>query len=229
MTSFRLDADRLLGEWAKNAPIDNTVLKQSHDVTLNLVRDSVNLEALAAALGGVSLEWAAELYLRFALHHTVAYKELRVVDTGAFDSRQRAWRARVMIFAGHGDTAERIADTEPDRQATTGMSYEDAYGPSAGTQVFLGLSAVASYISRSALEFHGTCPPDLYTMALVRKIPSIRPTLSRTGGSVCWRVAYTWEGRDYRVQAEVRRADLVSTSPTDALADRNARIKWGGQ
>lgn len=96
------------------------------------------------------------------------------------DGRAARWRCRIRLY-DDARPGEPAADSDPELPA-------DA----AGTVFCAGLKGVADTVLQLAEVFHGTAElPGLDPDTLDRKIPGLRPTLSRRGGNACWRLKYT--------------------------------------
>lgn len=191
--------DKQLDHYLDNHPVERAVFDQVadyHTRGLALLRDHVDLPALTGQLLLPDAD-AVELLFRYLRHGSSRLVAMGIVESDA-DHRSRPWRVRVMLFDEHDDL-----------QADEGGEHGEAFEPASDGPILYGLAAVASHIAILCMNYHGECPEELKPQYLIKKIPSLRPTLSRTAGRVTWRVNYLANGHTWLMRCEIRKAEAV--------------------
>lgn len=122
--------------------------------------------------------------------HTAASKE---------DGRAAMWRVRIRLYRENDpDTLQ--ADSDPDLSPDL-----------PGTMVIDGLPKVGQALHRIAFLYHSQEGGDpalqgLDSESLKQRIKSLRPTLSRRGGSATWRVPYVVRAERWIARVDVCKA-----------------------
>ncbi len=208
--------DKQLQRFVVSHPVPQAAFDHAaslHDEALRSLLSAAQLTALSDALT-LSPQKSVELLLRFLLYGSSTLVIEHNFDREV-DHRQRPWRVRVMLFDGR----DALQADEGDGRWEVESDNLDAYAPSNDAPVLHGLNAVAEHICILATNYHGHTPEALRTAALIKKIPGLRPTLSRNDGCVTWRVPYELGGQQWVMRAEVRRADkLIPERTHEAVA-----------
>lgn len=191
--------DKRLEQYLAKHPIPLSAFDQAkvlHEQALSAFARGVDFAALTSSLL-VMDDDALELLFRFCLHGSARQVSSSIIEASN-DHRSRPWRVRVMLFDEHDDL-----------QADEGGEQGEHYEPAGDGPVLHGLAGVASHIAVLACGYHGECPEALKPQALIKKIPSLRPTLSRNDGRVAWRVEYQANGKPWLMRCEIRKAVAI--------------------
>lgn len=157
------------------------------------------LDALAKALeiNPVMMINQARPFVQWAKALGIKPTELFRTIVGQFDAaddgRAVPWRVRMRLYVGGMQDAE--ADTDPDLPPD-----QD------GAEVITGLHSVCFWAADICRTYHS--PHDLgatFEDEFVKRIGSIRPTLSRNDGVAAWRIPYKVGGADWLARIDIKR------------------------
>jgi hypothetical protein len=150
-----------------------------YDYSPNVARA---LDSIAHRLETVDIAPIAEaLAAALAPSGPAVFSPFEEVHTG--DGRAVRWRVRLRLFDSHDELQ---ADTCPE----SATDYP-------GDDVIAGLPAVVDWAESICREFHHAAG---FTVSWIthaekkKRLRSIRPTLSRSGGVAIWRIHYTVDG-----------------------------------
>lgn len=118
------------------------------------------------------------------------------------DGRAVPWRVRLRLFPP--DRMDPDADTDPE------------VAPDApGSDVVYGLHGVSLWAAGIIAAYHrsqGHAVQDELTQEFLRRIPSVRPTLSRNDGVAMWRVNYMVNGQAWLARVDLKREQAAANS-----------------
>lgn len=136
------------------------------------------------------------------------------------DGRAVPWRVRLRLFPP--DRMDPDADTDPE------------LAPDApGTDIVHGLHGVSLWAAGILSAYHQSqghaLQPDV-TDEFTRRIPSVRPTLSRNEGVAMWRVNYMVNGQAWLARVDLKREQPAANSLySRGIRDTLTRFHSGDQ
>ena len=136
------------------------------------------------------------------------------------DKRARSWLVRIRLYNMAANPKEPDADTDP------------VLGPEQrGTLVCKGIRGIVDAVVQLATLHHGELLHGLDIEALDAKIPGLRPTLSRRGGTAVWRLPYdtaeTLDPTGQRKPSWLARIDLERIPDKESPAPKPMRFRRG--
>lgn len=150
-------------------------------------------------------------HFKDALKPTLA--EMGIVGTAGADQRARIWHVRAQYW-----TSSNGADVDT-------IALEGETAPS-GVH---GFAQVASWLIAGARHVHGdyAVPHDIGTLALMRRLDNLRPSITRGGGRANMRIAYRdRDGRACQLHATVSR-DSMTAAPSGLPAGQRHGFPGG--